>query len=122
MDRKTLKLLDVNLNTEKTLFFDYQYGEYTFQAFVAQFGVETSALRPQGKNPHDDFHSIAKGAQVAMKNLTINPIGAEIWLRVGCDNVRRRYRIQRNSRKRENVKAACLLLSDGGPSPWDISS
>lgn len=65
LDRKTLKSLGVNLSLEKTLFFDYQFGKYTswFQdgAFVAQFGVETSALRPQGKNPHDDFHSIANG-------------------------------------------------------------
>lgn len=93
LDRKSLKLLGVNLSIDKTLFFDYQYGEYTswFQdgSFVAQFGVETSALRPQGKNPHDDFHSIAKSAQVSLTNLTINPLGADIWLRIGIDNVRR---------------------------------
>lgn len=122
-DRKTLKLLGVNLSPDKTFIFPHQYGEYTswYQdgKFVSQYGVETSAMRPQGKNPHDDFHSIAKGCQVSLNNLNINPIGGECWIRARIDNVRRLYRINFRETPRPGVKQECILLSDGGGNPWD---
>lgn len=114
-DRKTLKLIGVNLSDKKTIVCPYQYGEYTSwyqdNAFVSQFGVETSALRPQGKNPHDDFHSISKSTQVALTNLIVNPLGGECWLRIGVDNVRRLYRIKKVSNKRKGIKDQCQIIA-----------
>lgn len=69
LDRKNLKLLGINLSPDKTFIFDHGYGEYTSWFLdgdlVSQYGVETSAMRPQGKNPHDDFNSVAKSVHMA---------------------------------------------------------
>lgn len=65
LNRQNLAVAGINLSGSKTFFFPERYGEYTSwymdQKFVSQFGVETSSLRPQGKNPQDDFYSLAKG-------------------------------------------------------------
>lgn len=77
----------------QTFIFALHYGEYTswFQdgTFVTQYGVETSSFRPQGKNPPDDFRSIAKSTAVSQQALEVNPYGAEMKLRIGIDKVRR---------------------------------
>lgn len=69
LDRKNLKLLRINLSPDMTFIFDHGYGEYTSWFLdgdlVSQYGVETSAMRPQGKNPHDDFNSVAKSVHMA---------------------------------------------------------
>lgn len=126
LDRKNLKMLGINLSPDKTFFFERGFGEYTSWfidgAFVSQYGVETSAMKPQGKNPHDDFHSVAKSVQIGLLNNIINPLGAECWLRVGVDNVRRLYKINKRETPRENIRMNLHLLSDGGPSGWDIGN
>lgn len=98
-NRKCLKLLGVNLSPDKSFLFKEGYGEYTSWyldgKFVAQYGVETASLRPQGKNPADDFYSIAKTTEVSQTRLEIIPFGAELRLRVGIDNVRRLWRIMK---------------------------
>lgn len=53
--------------------------------FVSQFGVETAALRPQEKNPPDNFYSLAKGTATALCTLTIKHIGAAARLRIGIE-------------------------------------
>ncbi|CAG4990021.1 unnamed protein product [Parnassius apollo] len=54
------RLFGINPNKEKTILFPESYGEYTswYQDgdFVGQYGVETSSLKPMGKNPQDDFN------------------------------------------------------------------
>lgn len=69
VNRKCLKLIGINLSESKTMIFDEGYGEFTswFQdgAFVSQYGIETSTLRPQGKNPSDDFYTVAKSTSVS---------------------------------------------------------
>lgn len=126
LDRKNLKMLGINLSPDKSFLFDHGFGEYTSWfldgELVSQYGVETSAMRPQGKNPHDDCNSISKTVHVALLANTINPIGGELWLRVGIDNVRRLYALKRNPNKRQRIKDTCQLLADGGPSPWNIGN
>lgn len=117
------KLIGINYSPKKSLFFRQGYGEVTswYQdgTFRAQFGVEVTKLRPQGKNTHDDFHSIAKSVQVSLNSNEVNPIGAEAMLKIGVENVRRLYRVVRNPNKRfPDVSSQVLLLADGGSSPW----
>lgn len=56
LDRKNLKMLGINLSPDKSFLFDHGFGEYTSWfldgELVSQYGVETSSMRPQGKNPH----------------------------------------------------------------------
>lgn len=59
---------------------------------------------------------------VTEKYLVINPLGGECWLRLGVDNVRRLYRIKKVHNKRKGIKDKCILLSDGGPNPWDTAN
>lgn len=51
---KNMGLAGINLSPDKSFFFREVFGEYTSwyleDKFVSQFGVETSALRPQGKS------------------------------------------------------------------------
>lgn len=80
MEKRSLKMLGVNLSPDKCFMFDQGFGEYTswYQdgTYMAQYGVETSTLRPQGTNPPDDVFSIAKGSAIAQQNFEINPLGA----------------------------------------------
>lgn len=103
INRKCLKLHGINLSESKTMIFDEGYGEFTswFQdgAFVAQYGVETSTLRPQGKNPSDDFYTIAKSTSVSQQRLEINPFGAESKIKIGVANCRRLWKIKREPAK-----------------------
>lgn len=119
---ENLSLIGINMSPDKSFFFREGYGEYTSwymeDKFVAQYGVETAAIRPQGKNPNDDFYSIAKGTSTALQTMTINPIGASARLRLGIDGVRRIWRIHREPEKRHNVKDTCLHIADGGKSLW----
>lgn len=75
-----LELIEINMSPDKSFFFREGFGEYTSwymeDKFVSQFGVETSALRPQGKNPDDDMYSVAKGTSTALSTLSINALGA----------------------------------------------
>lgn len=115
-------MIGVNLSPAKTFVFLFRFGEYTswYQdgEFVSQYGVETATLRPQGKTPSDDFYSVAKGSSVSMLRLEMNAYGAEAKLGIGCDNVRRLWKIKLNPTKRPGVSPTVLMCSDGGPSPW----
>lgn len=91
---------------------------YMEDKFVSQFGVETSSLRPKGKNPNDDMYAIAKGTAKSISTLNINPLGASARLRIGVDNVRRLWKINRNPDKREGVSDNVLHICDGGRSLW----
>lgn len=72
VERSVLKTIGINLSPDKTFIFPLHYGEYTswFQdgTFVTQYGVETSSIRPQGKNLPDDFRSIAKSTAFSNKH------------------------------------------------------
>lgn len=117
-----LSLVGINMSLDKSFFFREGFGEYTSwymkSKFVSQFGVETSALHPQGKIPNDDLYAIAKETSTAIQTLTINPIGASARLRLGIDGVRRIWRINCNPDKRYGVKDTCLHIADGGVSLW----
>ncbi|ACY56284.1 polymerase basic 1 protein [Quaranjavirus johnstonense] len=121
-----LKLLGVNISSKKTRFFQLKFGEYTsaYQDgdFTAQYGVETAALRPEGSNPPDDFHSVASQTATSLRAGTVNFVGAQFRLGIGVDNVRRLYKIDRVPNKRIGVPDFALVLSDGGPSPWNFSN
>lgn len=89
------------------------YGEYTSwymdDKFVAQFGVETASIRPQGKTANDDFYAIAKGTSTALQTMSINNLGASARLRLGIDGVRRLWRINREPNKRYSVKDTVFI-------------
>jgi hypothetical protein len=112
-NKRNLEMVGINMSLEKTFMFKDGYGEYTSwymdSGFVSQFGVETSAIRPQGKNPPDDFHSIATGTSTALSTLTINPLGAQARLRIGMDNVRRLWRIKKNYNIRRGIRGASII-------------
>nr|CAD7579862.1 unnamed protein product [Timema californicum] len=117
-----LSLLGINTSRSKTFFFREGLGEYTSwymdKKFVSQYGVETASLRPQGKNPPDDFYALAKGTATALSTLTINPVGASARLRIGIDARRGLWRTRYDLGKRENISGQVQLLSDGGQQPW----
>nr|QED21504.1 PB1 [Lestrade virus] len=123
--RINLELIGINLSDKKTFYFPDKYGEYTswYQDgdFVAQYGVETSSIRPQGSNPPDDFNSVAKGVMTALQTLNINPLGATMRLRLGVDGVRRAWKIETDV-VRDNVGDNVLLLADGGIRPWHFAN
>lgn len=77
--------------------------------------MERSSLRPLGKNPNDD---IAKGTATSISTLNINLPGASARLRIGIDNVRRLWRIVRNTDQREGISDNLLNTSDRGRSLW----
>lgn len=82
-------------------------------------GVEISSIRPQGKNPPDDFYSVAKATATGLSTLTLNHIGATVRLILGIQGVRRIWRIKKDPTKREGVSSRVLLLSEGGLNLWD---
>lgn len=92
-NRRNLEIAGINLSTKNTIMFAEGLGEYTSwymdTDFISQFGVETAALRPQGKNPYDDLYFGAKSTTVALQTLYINDIGASARLRLGADGCRR---------------------------------
>lgn len=122
VNRKCLKLIGINLSESKTMIFDEGYGEFTswFQdgAFDSQYGIETSTLRPQGKNPSDDFYTVAKSTSVSQQRLEINPFGAKAKIKIGVANCRRLWRVKREPRKWEGVSDEVQLLADGGACMW----
>lgn len=114
------KLAGINLSPDKSFFFGEGFGEYISwymeNKFVSQFGVETAALRPQGKNPNDDMYAIAKGTATSITTLNINPLCASARLRIGVDNVRRLWKINRNPDKREGISEMFYTFAmEGGP-------
>nr|QMP82248.1 polymerase PB1 [Phasmatodean orthomyxo-related virus OKIAV172] len=125
-NRRALGAIGINLSLEKTFFYEKFYSEYTSwyqdQGFVSQFGVETSSIRPQGKNPPDDFYSIAKGTATGLATLTFNHIGADMRIKLGIDGVRRLWRINRDTHKREGVHPDVILLADGGNNMWNSTN
>lgn len=117
---KNMGLAGINLSQDKSFFFREGFGEYTSwymeDKFVSQFGVETSALRPQGRNPNDDIYAIAKGTATSISTLNINPLGASARLKIGVDNVRRLWKINRNPDKREGISEMFYTFAmEGGP-------
>lgn len=74
INKRNLEMLGINLSPDKTFFFVAGYGEYTSwymdNKFTAQYGVETSSIRPQGKNPAEDFYAVAKGTSTSFAILT----------------------------------------------------
>nr|QMP82338.1 polymerase PB1 [Coleopteran orthomyxo-related virus OKIAV179] len=122
-NRTNLSFIGINLSKEKTIFCREGVGEYTSWhmdgSFVAQFGVETASLRPQGKNPYDDLYSAAKSTSVALSTLTINPLGASARLRLAIDGVKRLWRVKYEPEKRHNVSPNVLLIEDGGENIWN---
>nr|AJG39088.1 PB1 [Shuangao Insect Virus 4] len=128
IDRENLNLLlcGINLSVKKTFIFRAGYGEYTswYQdgKMVAQYGPETTTLRPGGNNPPDDFYGIAKTTSVSQVKLETNIVGAEVRIRLGVMNVRSLYRIKKKTRSAQGISDAVLLLSDGGPNPWNCSN
>jgi hypothetical protein len=121
-----LKITGINLGKKKTFLFKAGYGEYTswYQdgAMVAQYGVETSTLRPGGKNPPDDFFTIAKGVATGLLKLESNIVGSEAKLRLGLNNVRSLYRIKPKSRESQGIGEMINVLADGGKIPWSVSN
>lgn len=110
----------MNLSEKKVFYYKEGFGEFTsWYQDVSQFGVEIAKLRPQGKNPHDDFNSLAKAVNVSLNANEINTLGAEAMERIGVDNVRRLYKINKKPFKRmPEVSETTLLLADGGNCPW----
>lgn len=55
------KLYGINPSREKTILFPEREhtSQYQDKDFIGQYGVETSSLKPMGKNPQDDFNSVA---------------------------------------------------------------
>lgn len=112
--RRNLSMIGINLSPAKTFFFKEGFGEYTSWymdlRFVAQYGVETTSQRPQGKNPYDDLYAIAKGTSTALSTLNINPLGASIRLRVGILNIKRIWRIQKNYSKYDRISGNVQII------------
>lgn len=125
INRKSLKLIGINPSTSKSFLFKKGYGEYTswYQdgEFIAQYGVETSSLKPKGNNAQDDFNDVAIGTAILMRNSTINKMGAISRILVGVDNVRRLWKIKVNPHKRDLSKGV-LFLADGGLCPWNLEN
>ncbi|URQ09139.1 replicase PB1 [Halyomorpha halys orthomyxo-like virus 1] len=125
-EKRALQMLGFNISAKKSMIFKRGFGEYNswYQDgnFVSQYGVETSTMRPQGQNPPDDFHSLAKSCNVSQLRLETNPIGAEAKLQLGVDNIRRLWRIKVNPNKRVGISPKVLALSDGGENLWDCMS
>nr|UUT42600.1 MAG: polymerase PB1 [Orthomyxoviridae sp.] len=121
-----LRLMGINISEKKTRFFRYKFGEltswYMDGDFTAQYGVETSSLRPGGTNPADDFHAVASQAVTSLRSGTTNLFGAQARLCIGVNNCRRLWKIERSGGKRPNVSAKVQVLSDGGDSPWNWSN
>nr|UAJ23566.1 PB1 [Granville quaranjavirus] len=121
-----LKLMGVNISEKKTRFFRQGFGELTswYQdgEFTGQYGVETSALRPTGTNPADDFHTIASQTATSLRTGTTNLFGAQARLCIGIDNCRRLWKIDHRPGKRPNISGTVQVLSDGGDNPWNWST
>lgn len=119
-------LMGVNISTKKTRFFRQGFGEVTswYQdgEFGGQYGVETSALRPVGNNPADDFHAIAAQTATSMRTGTTNKFGAQARICLGVDNCRRLWKIKQEFGKRPGISANVQVLSDGGKNPWNWST
>nr|URY50684.1 PB1 protein [Quaranjavirus sp.] len=121
-----MKLMGVNISEKKSRFFRLGFGEVTswYQdgEFGGQYGVETSALRPVGNNPADDFHSIASQTATSLRTGTTNKFGAQARLCIGIDNCRRLWKINQEFGKRPGVSGKVQVLSDGGRNPWNWST
>lgn len=101
-------------------------GEYTSwyqdSDFVGQYGVETSSLKPGGKNPQDDFNSVTSNTLQLMRTHTINVFGAISRLTVGVDNVRRLWNIKPSVYRDKKVTHNAIFLSQGGKSPCTVEN
>lgn len=126
LNRKSLALASINMSKEKTFFFKEGFAEFTSWfidgQFVSQYGVETAAIRPQGKTPHDDFNSAAKSVRVALSTLSMNHVGGTMKLILTIDGVRRVWRIRYNPGKRLGINEDIQLLADGGNNPWHVAN
>nr|AJG39094.1 PB1 [Wuhan Mosquito Virus 6] len=120
-----LKLSAIALSPKKTALYMGRFGEYTswFQddVLVAQYGPETTTLRPAGRNPYDDAHAMAKGVAVSLLNCSSNIFGAEVKLALGLSNVQSLYRIKPVP-EGDPLGPMVRVMANGGASPWDISN
>lgn len=104
------------------------FAEYTSwyqdKEFVGQYGVETSSLKPMGKNPQDDFNSVASNTLQLMRTHIINVFGAITRLCVGVDNVGRLWNVKsaRGMESKGKLSKGVVFLADGGKNPWTIES
>lgn len=122
-DIKNHKFLGVNFSVEKTLLFPEGFGEYTswyFDGkFLAQYGTDTSQLRPGGRNPYDDLNSMMRQTAVSQVRLECNPFGAAARIQLSAANVRRLYRIHiRTERRSPQISLEVTLFADGGVNPY----
>lgn len=112
------RLFGINPSKEKTMLFPEGYGEYTswYQdgEFVGQYGVETSSLKPGGKNPQDDFNGVSANTLQLLRTNIINSLGAIARISIGIDNVRRLWNIKKRVEARKNIDESVIFLSDGG--------
>lgn len=122
------RLFRINPSREKSILFPETFGEYTswYQDgdFVGQYGVETSSLKPIGKNPQDDFNNVSTNTLQLMRTYNINIIGVISRMITGINNVRRLWNIKKtlDNIKKKNVSEKVLFLADGGINPWSIET
>nr|APG77890.1 polymerase PB1 [Hubei orthomyxo-like virus 2] len=127
-DRRSRKLHGINNSKEKTIYCPPPFGEYTstYQdgSFVAQYGVETSSLKPGGANPQQDFDSVASNVRTLLRTQQINFLGAISRLSIGIKNVCRLYRISQNPDYNylKGVSRDVIFLASGGDCPWNITN
>lgn len=116
MNKMNLGMICVNLSPSKTFLLSEGFGEYTswyiYGDFTSQYGFETGVIKPQGKNPPDDFNAVAKGTAIAMCTSTCNPLGATSRLKLVMLGVRRLWRIKPHPGKMPNMSPHVQLLSD----------
>lgn len=121
------RLFGINPSREKTILFPEGFGEYTswYQDgdFVGQYGVETSSLKPIGKNPQDDFNTIAANTLQLVRTNVINVMGALARIMIGIKNVRSLWNIKKSEKSPINeISYEATFLSDGGGNPWTIEN
>lgn len=122
------RLFGINPSKEKTILFPEFFGEYTSwyqdKDFVGQYGVETSSLKPMGKNPQDDFNSVASKTLQLMRTHIINVFGAITRLCIGVDNVRKLWNVKnvRGIDSKNRLSPEVIFLADGGANPWTIEN
>lgn len=85
---------------------------------MKQYGVETSSLKPGGKNPQDDFNYVVSNTLQLIR--IINVLGAITRIAVRVDNVRILWniKVKYGEAERKNIGENVIFLTDGGKNPW----
>nr|QPN36968.1 hypothetical protein [Ganwon-do orthomyxo-like virus] len=125
-NRKNLKRVGFNISPQKSRGYIPGVGEYNswYQETVilAQFGVETAALRPQGKSPGTDLQFIASQAHNINLRMGMNSVGVQAFLFLGVDGVKRLWKIKRYQDNEFEWPGQILVTADGGIAPWDCTT